>query len=54
MNLFVALFGMDPIKWLKGGGTGFIVLLFLACWRWTGVNMLYFLSGLKEYSGGIL
>lgn len=20
----------------------------LACWRWTGVNMLYFLSGLKS------
>ena len=23
-------------------------LLVLACWRWTGVNMLYFLSGLKS------
>ena len=22
-------------------------LLIIACWRWTGVNMLYFLSGLK-------
>ena len=24
-----------------------LALLILACWRWTGVNMLYFLSGLK-------
>ena len=48
MNQFVALFGMDPYKWLKNGTTGFIVLLVLACWRWTGVNMLYFLSGLKN------
>ena len=39
---------MDPIKWLKGAGTGFFALLLLACWRWTGVNMLYFLSGLKN------
>ena len=48
MNQLVALFGMDPYKWLKNGTTGFIVLLILACWRWTGVNMLYFLSGLKN------
>jgi len=48
MNQFVALFGMEPFKWLKNGTTGFIVLLVLACWRWTGVNMLYFLSGLKN------
>lgn len=48
MNKFVALFGMEPFKWLKNGTTGFIVLLFLACWRWTGVNVLYFLSGLKN------
>jgi len=48
MNQFVALFGMEPFKWLKNGTTGFIVLLILACWRWTGVNMLYFLSGLKN------
>ncbi len=48
MNQVVAIFGMDPFKWLKNGTTGFIVLLVLACWRWTGVNMLYFLSGLKN------
>lgn len=48
MNQFVALFGIEPFKWLKNGTTGFIVLLILACWRWMGVNMLYFLSGLKN------
>ena len=48
MNQFIGLFGMDPIKWLKIGSTGFITLLVLACWRWTGVNMLYVLSGLKN------
>ena len=48
MNQFIGLFGMDPIKWLKIGSTGFITLLVLACWRWTGVNMLYLLSGLKN------
>ena len=48
MNSIIGFFGMDPIKWLKGAGTGFFALLLLACWRWTGVNMLYFLSGLKN------
>ena len=48
MNSIIGFFGMEPIKWLKSAGTGFFALLLLACWRWTGVNMLYFLSGLKN------
>lgn len=48
MNQFVGLFGVDPIKWLKGATTGFAALLSLACWRWFGVNMMYFLSGLQS------
>lgn len=48
MNQFIGLFGMEPIKWLKGAATGFIALLSLACWRWFGVNMMYFLSGLQS------
>lgn len=48
MNQFLAYFGMAPIKWLKMKSTGLLALLTLACWRWTGVNMLYFLAGLKS------
>lgn len=48
INSFLGLFGVEPIKFLKGQTTGFIALLALATWRWTGVNMLYFLSGLKN------
>lgn len=47
MNQFIGLFGADPIKWLKNGTTGFVALLALAVWRWTGVNILYFLAGLQ-------
>lgn len=50
INSFLALFGLDPVKFLKGQVTGFIALLSLAAWRWMGVNMLYFLSGLKNIS----
>jgi ABC-type sugar transport systems, permease components len=48
MNQIIAMFGMAPVKWLKIQSTGFTTLLLLACWRWTGVNTLYFLSGLKN------
>ncbi|MCM3172282.1 MULTISPECIES: carbohydrate ABC transporter permease [unclassified Paenibacillus] len=48
MNSFLGLFGIDPIKFLKDGNWSMAALLILACWRWTGVNMLYYLSGLKS------
>lgn len=48
INSFLGLFGMEPVKFLKGQVTGFIALLTLATWRWLGVNILYFLSGLKN------
>ena len=49
-NQVVAVFGLEPIKWLKGEWTGYFALLLLACWRWTGVNILYFLAGLQSIS----
>ena len=48
MNQIVGLFGIPPVRWLRQQGTGFFVLLLVACWRWTGVDMMYFLSGLKS------
>lgn len=48
MNGILALFGKGPFKYLKDQTLSRIALLVLACWRWTGVNMLYFLSGLKS------
>lgn len=47
-NEVIGMFGLEPIKWLKGAGTSYFALLLIACWRWTGVNILYFLSGLQS------
>lgn len=47
MNVIMATLGFATQKWLKMKLTGMSALLALACWRWTGVNMLYFISGLK-------
>ena len=41
-NRVIEFFGHSPIKWLKGQWTGYFALLLVACWRWTGVNILYF------------
>lgn len=48
MNQVVQFFGMEPLMWLRNTTTGFTVLIVLCCWRWTGVNMMYFLSGLNS------
>lgn len=47
-NRAIGFLGMEPVKWLKNAGTSYFALLLLACWRWTGVNILYFLSGLQS------
>ncbi len=48
MNVFLNFLGKAPIPWLKERSFAMCALLTLCCWRWTGVNMLYFLSGLKS------
>ncbi len=48
MNSIMTAIGPSPLKWLKNETTAYIALLVLACWRWFGVNMLYFLSGLSS------
>jgi arabinosaccharide transport system permease protein len=47
MNQIAALLGYAPVRWLATKGPAFFALVLVCCWRWTGVNMLYFLSGLK-------
>lgn len=48
LNVIMSMLNMPTMKWLKVKWTSEIALLLLCCWRWTGVNMLYFLSGLKS------
>lgn len=48
MNVITTALGLGTFKWLKVKATGLMALVIVCCWRWTGVNMLYFLSGLKS------
>ena len=53
MNQLLTWLGQTPIAWLKTKWTAWIALLLLCMWRWTGVNMLYFISGLKAIDDSI-
>ena len=52
VNTIVGFFGVEPQQWLLGGPSqAMVLLLSLAVWRWTGVNIVYFLSGLQNIPG---
>ncbi|MDR1599765.1 MAG: sugar ABC transporter permease [Oscillospiraceae bacterium] len=48
MNSILALLGKPPIYWMKMEYPSLFALILLCCWRWTGMNMLYFIAGLKS------
>jgi arabinosaccharide transport system permease protein len=48
INQIIGLFGADPIRWLRNDTGGLVALLTLAMWRYTGVNILYFLAGMQS------
>ncbi|TCL54778.1 carbohydrate ABC transporter membrane protein 1 (CUT1 family) [Kineothrix alysoides] len=53
LNVITSILGLGTFKWLKVKATGLFALVLVCCWRWTGVNMLYFLSGLKSIDGAL-
>ncbi|WMC91520.1 carbohydrate ABC transporter permease [Kineothrix sp. MB12-C1] len=53
LNVITSILGLGTFKWLKVKATGLFALVLVCCWRWTGVNMLYFLSGLKGIDGAL-
>jgi arabinosaccharide transport system permease protein len=48
VNSLLMKLGVPPVKWMLGYWPGMFIMVFLASWRWAGVNMVYFLSGLQN------
>ena len=48
MNQVLGFFGLDPVRWLREDIGGLVALLTLAMWRYTGINILYFLAGMQS------
>ncbi|WP_026702435.1 carbohydrate ABC transporter permease [Salibacterium aidingense] len=47
-NEIIGFFGIAPIDWQYGSISGMFLMVILCCWRWMGVNILYFLAGLQN------
>ncbi len=47
VNRMMTFLGLKPVKWLSYAGSGNFVLILLTLWRWNGVNIVYYLSGLQ-------
>lgn len=50
MNQIIGWFGMKPLVWLQLKVPAMFALVILCTWRWLGVNIIYFLSGLQGIS----
>ncbi|WP_319559122.1 sugar ABC transporter permease [Marispirochaeta sp.] len=47
VNGILARFGYEPVRWMLNQSTGMFLMVLLGTWRWAGVNMIYFMSGLQ-------
>ncbi len=51
VNAVAAAFGGHAMNWIMSGAWQAMLLMVLTCvWRWTGVNVIYFMSGLQAIS----
>lgn len=47
MNTILHSFGLHSQKWLYSPSLSMFAMVFLASWRWAGINLLYYLSALQ-------
>ena len=50
VNAILGVFGIMPQRWLIDPSLTLISILLIATWRWIGVNMVYFATGLTNIS----
>lgn len=52
VNTLLRNIGTQPVMWFANAWTARIVIIIALIWRWTGYNMVFYLSGLQniEYS----
>jgi arabinosaccharide transport system permease protein len=48
VNSFLGLFGVPELDWLSTRDLAIPALLIVATWRWTGINVIYFTTGLSN------
>lgn len=48
VNAFLSLFGVEPRGWVEAGVYAVPIMILITLWRWTGMNIVYFQSGLNN------
>lgn len=49
-NQLISLIGLGPLEWRYSAVSAMFLMVILAFWRWTGVNLLYYLAALQNIS----
>ena len=48
LNTFLGAFGVPPLRWLEARNLAVPAMILMAVWRWTGINVIYFTTGLAN------
>jgi arabinosaccharide transport system permease protein len=48
LNSFLGLFGVPSLRWLEARNLAVPAMILMAVWRWTGINVIYFTTGLAN------
>ena len=53
VNVILAHIGMQPVDWFQNAWAARFVIIIALIWRWTGYNMVFYLSGLQNIDSSI-
>ena len=48
INTLLRIVGLSPVMWFANAWTARFVIIIALIWRWTGYNMVFYLSGLQN------
>ena len=53
VNVILTHIGMQPVDWFQNAWAAIFVIIIALIWRWTGYNMVFYLSGLQNIDSSI-
>ena len=53
VNVILTHIGMQPVDWFQNAWAARCVIIIALIWRWTGYNMVFYLSGLQNIDSSI-
>lgn len=54
VNYVLTSIGLSSVNWFRDPFWNTVLIILAISWRWTGYNMVIYLSGLQKYSGGFV